>query len=205
MEIADELSQRPQPHRREQAWESGLHMGRKYKFDEKHARLTAKLARRLFEQSQALHQLDAESLLVLEIAALLHDIGHFINAIDHEKHAFYLLTASNLIGLTAREQALVANLVLYHRKHSPSTDDSNFRSLSSQDRNIVNKLTALLRLADSLDVSHDDLVVDVRLAEAKSGWRIQAVGPADTMLTQWAVAKRKDFFEDVFGVQLQVD
>ncbi len=205
LEIADELSQRPRPHRREQAWESALHMGRKYKFDEKHGTLTAKLARSLFEQSRALHQLDDEYILVLEIAAFLHDIGHFINAIDHEKHAFYLLTANHLIGLTAREQTLVANLVRYHRKQSPSTVDENFRSLSPQDRILVSKLTALLRLADSLDISHDNLVTDVKLGEAKSGWRIQAVGPADTMLTQWAAGKRKDFFEEVFGVRLQVN
>lgn len=204
LEIADELSQRPQPHRREQAWASALHMGRKYKFDEKHARLVAKLAAHLFEQSKPLHHLNGEHLLVLEIAALLHDIGHFINAVDHEKHGFYLLTTNRLIGLTEREQNIVANLVRYHRKESPSAD-GNYKSLFQQDRSVVNKLTALLRLADAVDVSHDDLVTDVQFREAISGWHMTISGRADTMLAHWAVEKRKDFFEDVFGVPLHVN
>ncbi|MEK7733161.1 MAG: Ppx/GppA family phosphatase, partial [Planctomycetota bacterium] len=85
LDIAEELSRSPRPHRREQAWESALHMGRKYQFNEKHARLTAKLAAHLFEQSESLHDLDDNSLLLLEMASLLHDIGHFINTVDHEK------------------------------------------------------------------------------------------------------------------------
>jgi len=205
LEIADDLSQRPQLHRHEQAWESALHIGRKYKFDEKHGRLTAKLAVRLFEQSKPLHHLDDEHVLVLEIAALLHDVGHFINAVDHEKHGFYLLAVNHLIGLTPREQTIVANLVRYHRRQSPSTGDGNFKSLSQQDRSIVNKLTALLRLADSIDVSHDNLVSNVKLSETKSGWCIQISGRADTMLANWAVEKRKDFFEEIFGVHLYIN
>jgi exopolyphosphatase / guanosine-5'-triphosphate,3'-diphosphate pyrophosphatase len=204
LDLADELLQQPHPHRREQAWESALHMGRKYKFDEKHGRLTAKLAARLFEQSKALQHLDDDLVLPLEIAALLHDMGHFINAVDHEKHGYYLLTTNHLIGLTPREQSIVANMVLYHRKETPSTKDANFKMLSQQDRSIVNKLTALLRLADSIDVSHDNLVHDVTLSETMSGWQMQIHGRTDTMLAAWAVEKRKDFFEEVFGVQLQI-
>lgn len=204
LEIADQLSHRPQPQRREQAWESAIHIGRKYKFDEKHGRLTAKLAARLFDQSKSLHHLNDEYLLPLEIAALLHDIGHFINAVDHEKHGFYLLTANHLIGLTARQQTIVANLVRYHRKQRPSTDDGNFKFMPQQDRSIVNKLTALLRLADAIDVSHDNLVTDVKLHETRSGWRIQVFGRTDAMLAHWALEKRQSFFEDVFGVQLLI-
>jgi exopolyphosphatase/guanosine-5'-triphosphate,3'-diphosphate pyrophosphatase len=205
LDIADELSHRPQPHRREQAWESALHMGRKYKFDEKHGRLTAKLAAYLFEQSKPLHNLTDDHLLPLEIAALLHDIGHFINAVDHERHGYYLLSVNHLIGLTAREQNIVANIVRYHRKQSPSTDDGNFKSLTQPDRSIVNKLTALLRLADSIDVSHDNLVTNVKLNETKSGWRIQVSSRTDTMLANWALEKRKTLFEEVFGVRLHIE
>lgn len=204
LEIADELSHRPQPHRRDQAWESALHMGRKYKFDENHGRLTARLAARLFEQSRSLHHLDDEYLLPLEIAALLHDIGHFINAVDHEKHGCYLLTTNHLIGLSDREQNIAANLVRYHRKETPFAD-GNSKSLSQQDRSTVNKLTAILRLADSIDVSHDDLVNDVKLVETESGWHIQISSRADTMLANWAVEKRKDLFEEVFGVKLYIN
>ena len=204
LDIAQELSQKPQPQRRVQAWESALHLGRKFRFDEGHAQLTARLAARLFEQSTSLHHLSDDYLLALELASLLHDIGHFINAADHEEHGFYILTANRLIGLTAREQSLVANLVRYHRKQIPSLVDDNFKTLSQQDRNIVYKLSALLRLADSVDASHDHLVTDLKLFPNGSGWCIQVCGRADSMLSNWALERRKQLFEDVFDVPLHI-
>jgi exopolyphosphatase/guanosine-5'-triphosphate,3'-diphosphate pyrophosphatase len=205
LDIIEELSRTPQLHRREQAWESALHMGRKYQFDETHALLTAKLAARLFEQSKSLHDLDQSNLLLLEMASLLHDIGHFINSLDHEKHGYYLLTVNRLFGLTAREQRIVASLVLYHRKASPSTDGEHLKSLSQKDRIIVNKLSALLRLADGIDISHSGSVHDVTLKETKSGWHIKLYGRRDMMLANWALANRKSLFEEVFGVNLEVE
>jgi exopolyphosphatase / guanosine-5'-triphosphate,3'-diphosphate pyrophosphatase len=205
LDIAEDMSRSPRPQRREQAWESALHLGRKYQFDEKHACLTAKLGARLFEQSKALHGLDDSNLLPLEVAALLHDIGHFINTVDHEKHAYYLLSVNRLIGLNAREQNIVANLVYYHRKQSPTTNDGNYKSLPQRDRLIVNKLSALLRLADSMDVSHANPVTDVTLRETKYGWQIHLCGKRDLMLENWSLSKRKSLFEEVFGVKLEIE
>ncbi|HJS19033.1 MAG TPA: Ppx/GppA phosphatase family protein [Anaerolineales bacterium] len=204
LEIAEELSRSPRPRRRRQAWESALHMGRKYRFDEKHARLTARFASRLFVQSVALHNLDDDDLLILEMAALLHDIGYFIGTVDHEVHGHYLLSSTHLIGLTAREQDMVASLVLNHRKQSHSADEKSLKSLPQKDRLIVSKLLALLRLADSLDISHSGIVEDVALQEAEDGWRIRVSGEGDMMLANWALTKRKSLFEDVFNVSLEV-
>jgi exopolyphosphatase/guanosine-5'-triphosphate,3'-diphosphate pyrophosphatase len=206
LDIAEDLSKNLRPRRREQAWESALQMGRKYQFNEKHARLTSRLAARLFEQSKPLHDLDDNNLLLLEIGALLHDIGHFINTADHDKHGYYLLCAHPLIGLSQREQNIVANLVRYHRRQSPSTDDENFKALPQKDRLIVIKLSTLLRLADSLDISHMENVTDVTLSkEAGSVWRMKVSGKKDQMLVKWAFGKRKSQFREVFGVRLEMD
>jgi len=205
LDIAEDLARAPRPRRREQVWESALHMGRKYQFDEGHARLTAKLAARLFEQSKPLHNLNDDNLLLLEIGSLLHDIGHFINSVDHDRHGFYLLNASRLIGLSQREQNIVANLVRYHRRESPSTRDESFKSLSRKDRLIATKLSALLRLADSMDVSHTEHVEDVTLKETKSGWRMKMSGKNDMKLENWYIVKRKPLFQKVFGVNLELE
>jgi len=204
-EIAEELSKSSAPQKREQVWESALHLGRKYQFDEDHGCLTSKLAARLFEQSKPLHNLNGNNLLLLEVGALLHDIGHFINTVDHDKHGYYLLTANRLIGLSLREQNMVANLVRYHRKTSPSLEDEDFKSLPQKDRLIIFKLSALLRLADSLDINHTGKVTDVTLREAKTGWRMKISGEKDLMLVNWALEKRKSQFRDVFGVNLEMD
>jgi exopolyphosphatase/guanosine-5'-triphosphate,3'-diphosphate pyrophosphatase len=205
LDLAEELSKRVRPHRRDQVWESALHLGRKYQFDERHARLTARLAARLFEQTRSLHDLNGDELLLLEMGSLLHDIGHFINTVDHDKHAFYLLNVTRLIGLNQREQNIVANLVRYHRKRNPSTEDENFKSLSQKDRSIVLKLCAIMRLADSMDVSHATNVKDVILRENKSGWQMEIIGKDELMLEHWSIAKRKSLFQEVFGVNLELD
>jgi exopolyphosphatase/guanosine-5'-triphosphate,3'-diphosphate pyrophosphatase len=205
LEIAEDLSKTLNVRRSEQAWESALHMGRKYQFDENHARITAKLAARLFEQTKSLHNLEDDDSLLLEIAALLHDIGHFVSSLDHDKHGYYLLTATRLIGLSQREQNIVANLVRYHRKQSPSTEDENFKSLHQKDRLVVTKLATLLRLADSLDISHLGTITDVTIRETKKGWRMKLPGRNDQMLVNWAFDKRKSRFKEVFGVSLEMD
>jgi exopolyphosphatase/guanosine-5'-triphosphate,3'-diphosphate pyrophosphatase len=205
LDIAEELSHRPQPHRREQAWKSALHLGHKLQFDENHARQTARLAARLFEQSMLLHNLHEDNLLLLEIASLLHDIGHLVNAVDHEKHGYYLLNANRLFELTQREQKIVASLVLYHRKKSYLTDRELFRNLSQADRIVVNKLCALLRLADAMDISHTRSVDDVILSGTGSSWSIQLASRDESMLARWAVAKIKPLFEEVFGINLEVE
>jgi exopolyphosphatase/guanosine-5'-triphosphate,3'-diphosphate pyrophosphatase len=205
LDLAETLSKREHPKRLDQIRESALYLGKKYQFDERHAFHTARFAVRLFEQTRSLHELDDNELLLLEMAALLHDIGYFINTVDHEKHAFYLLNANRLIGLSQREQSIIANLVRYHRKRAPSAEDENFKSLTQKDRIIVLKLTALLRLADSLDVSHSANVDNVILAKTRSGWCMRIAGKDELLLERWSLAKSKSLFEEVFGMGLELD
>jgi exopolyphosphatase / guanosine-5'-triphosphate,3'-diphosphate pyrophosphatase len=189
---------------REQVWTSALNLGEKYKFDVEHAQLVAQHAGRLFDQSRALHHLDEEYKLLLEVGALLHDIGHFINTVDHNKHGYYILKASPLIGLSEIQQDIVANIMLFHRKSTPSIQDDSFRVLTPKDRLVVIKLSALLRLADGFDVSHTGRVKDNQLERNKNTWKIKLLGEGDLMLERWTLEKRQKLFQDVFGVKLEI-
>ncbi|MBC7875735.1 MAG: Ppx/GppA family phosphatase [Anaerolineales bacterium] len=189
---------------REQVWTSALRLGEKYQFDAQHAHLVAHHAGRLFEQSQTLHNLNEEDKLLLEIGALLHDIGHFINTVDHNKHGYYILKASPLIGLSEDQQNIVANIMLYHRKSTPSIEDESFRALTPKDRLVVIKLSALMRLADGLDVSHTGRVKDTQLARQKNTWKLKLCGEGDLMLERWTLEKRQKLFQDVFSMKLEI-
>lgn len=191
--------------RRVQVMASVERMGRKYAYDAEHAAVTARLAARLFHQSLSLHHLTENECLLLEAAAMLHDVGHFINTIDHDRHGYYLLKHHPLIGLSASEQDIVANLIYYHRKQFPSLADENFRSLPQKDRIIVTKLCALLRLADALDISHASRIQEVILDQYKPGrWRLHLISASEPMLEKWALGKRKSLFQETFGVTLEV-
>ncbi len=204
LEVADKLRIGPHLPRREQVWESAIQLGKKYNTDASHAALTAKLARQLFDQSRSLHSLGQEEGLLLEVAALLHDIGHFINAVDHDKHGYYILKANRLIGLSEHQQDIVANLVRYHRRSMPASDDTNFKSLPSKDRITVTKLSALLRLADGMDAGHASHVSSASLEGKKKRWSLKLHGKGDLMLEKWALDKRRGLFEETFGVPLQI-
>ena len=204
LDLAEELSQRPHPPRREQVWESAVRLGAKYQLDAEHAGLVSRLAASLFHQTEELHNLDDEALLLLEVGALLHDVGHFINTVDHDKHGYYVLKANRLIGLNEKQQELVANLVRYHRKAFPSADDENFKALSQKDRLLVSKLSALMRLADGMDVSHTGRVSGATLEPDKKVWKLGLHGAGSLMLEKWALLKRRSLFQELFGVSLEI-
>jgi len=206
IEMAEELARNPKPKllRMEQVWEAAIRLGDKYQLDMEHAALISKLAGQLFDQSQDLHKLNNEYKLLLQVGSLLHDIGHFINPIDHDKHSYYILKHNPLLGLNEHQQEIVANLVRYHRKDFPSLEDENFKSLPQKDRLIVAKLSALLRLADVMDMSHSGRVTRVSLAEKKKKWELTLQGKGDLMLEKWGLNKRRALFEEIFGVELEI-
>jgi exopolyphosphatase/guanosine-5'-triphosphate,3'-diphosphate pyrophosphatase len=189
---------------RDQVLTSALQVGRKYTFDESHAMAVARFAVQLFDKTQRLHHLDDESRLLLEVAAMLHDIGHFVNATEHHKHTFYLLNATPLIGLTKPQRAVVANVARYHRKSAPSLQHEPFKVLPAKDRVIVAKLAALLRLADALDNEHAGKVTDIAVEYNRPRLVLTLHGQGDLLLEKWALAKRTPLFEEVFGVKAAI-
>ncbi len=205
LEMARSMAQENQLPNRYQVWESAMRIGRKYQFDLDHASSISKLAGRLFDQAMKIHLLDGEERLILEIGALLHDSGHFINTVDHDKHGYYILKANHIIGLSERQQEMVASLVLFHRKGIPYRDEAISPTLSQKDRLIVTKLCAFLRLADAMDASHTQRVTDATLSQVNSAWHIRLVGKGDLTLEKWSVLKRRTLFQDIFGVSLDVE
>jgi exopolyphosphatase/guanosine-5'-triphosphate,3'-diphosphate pyrophosphatase len=190
--------------RREQARASATRLGHKYRFDGEHGIRVARTAQSLFDQTVSLHGLEEDDRLLLEIASLLHDIGYFIGMPDHEKHGYYIIRNSPLIGLDERQHAVIAHIVRNHRKTTPANDDEYFQSLIQKDRWIVNKLCALLRLADAIEVSHTARIRDFELKKAKGCWQLQMHGEGNLLLERWALEKRKSLFEDIFETQLEV-
>jgi exopolyphosphatase / guanosine-5'-triphosphate,3'-diphosphate pyrophosphatase len=205
LDLAQNMAEQNHMPNREQVWKSALRVGKKYQFDEAHGILAARLAGDLFDQTVKLHSLNGESRLILEIGALLHDIGHFINTVDHDRHGYYLLMANHILGLSEREQAMVASLVLFHRKGIPYRDERGPKNLSLEDRLSVTKLCSILRLADALDTSHMQRVTDASIAENKSGWCLDVKSRGDITLEKWTLLKRRNLFQEIFNYSLEFE
>ncbi len=143
--------------------------------------------------------------LVLEVAALLHDIGTFVNANDHHKHTQYLLVSSPIVGLREEQTAIIANIARYHRKSMPKPQHDLFRVLPAKDRVVVAKLAAILRLADALDNEHASRVHAVEADWKKPKFTLRLRGEGDLLLEKWALMKKAPMFEDVYSVKFSID
>ena len=174
-------------------------LGEKYRHDVVHARAVALLAARLFDELQDEHGLDARDRLLLEVAALLHNIGVFVSLRAHHKHAQYLIQASEIFGLSSDDRAIIANVARYHRRGLPQQSHLPYMALDRTERVRVNKLAALLRIANALDAEHSQKVQDLHVKAADGTWLLEVQGVGDLAMERLKVEARADLFHEVFG------
>src|SRR5439155_12983453 len=98
-----------------------LQLARACSFDEGHARHVAALSLTLFDELRGLglHTYGPRERELLEYAAHVHDIGCFLSHTNHQRHAYYLVRYSDLLGFNDTELAIIANVAYYHRKAVP--------------------------------------------------------------------------------------
>lgn len=186
---------------RRQVAASASALGRKFHYDEAHASQVAGLALELFDALRREHGLGARERLLLEAAAILHDVGTFIRASGHHKHSAYLIENSEIFGLSRGELRVVATVARYHRKGQPSAAHLEFISLPREDRVAVLKLAAILRVADALDRGHERRVGEIEVERREERLLIRASGGADLTLERLSLAEKGDLFEEVFGLE----
>ncbi len=181
---------------------SAASLGEKYRHDAVHASAVAVLATRLFDDLAQEHGLDDRDRLLLEVAAILHNIGMFVGLRAHHKHAQYLIQASEIFGLSLDDRAIIANVVRYHRRGLPQKSHLPYMALDRTERVRVNKLAAMLRIANALDAEHAQKVKDLRVVQSDGGWLLEVTGIGDLAMERAEVHARADLFHDVFGRSL---
>ena len=185
---------------RNQIVRSAMQLGRKFDFDEMHARNVAELSRHLFDQLAEYHQLDGRSEVILYVAALLHEIGLMINSRSNHKHALYVIRNSNLFGLSQLELLLVGLVARYHRRASPQSSHDGYVTLDRENRVVVSKLAAILRIAIALDDTRAGRIREIECITEGNRMVIQIAGLDDVSLEQIAMRSGGGLFRDVFGM-----
>ena len=173
-------------------------MARRFGVPAEHVRKVAALSQMLFDALRPLHKLPPAYGKLLEAAAYLHDIGHFVSDTGHHKHSAYLVANSDMPGFTGSERRFIAALCRYHRKATPMLRHSAYTALDTEARRALVLLTPLLRLADSLDRGHEQRVAGLQV-ELKNGavvLGVESKKPADLEL--WAAAQIAGVFQEVF-------
>jgi len=173
-------------------------MAKKYGVLIRHARKVATLAHALFECLQPLHRLSAEHGKLLEAAAYLHDIGHFVSDTGHHKHSLYLVLNSDMPGFTDRERLLIALLCRYHRKTMPTSRHIAFQNLNADLKRAVTLLSPLLRIADSLDTSKEQPVLTLTCDVRGPAVVANLHSEGNTELEVWAAERAGAIFRQVY-------
>lgn len=171
-----------------------------------HSKQDAFLALRLFDETRGLHGLAADRGL-LEAAARLHDIGWSASpdGSQHHKHAFRMIRDASLDGFTEGERMVIAHVARYHRRASPRLAHKGFAALSPEDRARVERLAALLRIADGLDRTHRGAVRDLTCRVEGDTFLIRLVPALSPEAEIAAALKKADLFKKVFGLGVRIE
>jgi exopolyphosphatase/guanosine-5'-triphosphate,3'-diphosphate pyrophosphatase len=176
-------------------------------YEEPHARQVQQLALQLFDAVGERLGCEAEDRQTLADAALLHDVGYHINYQGHHKHSFHLIQHADLLGIPPDEQIVIAHVARYHRGKPPSRKHEEFWRLDKSTRECVERLAAILRVADGFDRGHASAVERVKVRWLERAVRITAVPRRanDAMrLDLWGASRKSALLAELAGVPVEV-
>ncbi|MBU3112544.1 Ppx/GppA phosphatase family protein [Clostridium lacusfryxellense] len=177
------------------------YIGEKYQIDKEHAIFVEKFSLEIFDHTKRLHKLGDRERLYLQVAAILHDVGGFISANDHNLHSYNIIKAQSIIGFSDIALELIASAAMYHSDDIPISSHENYRYLSDGDKMIVSTLSAILKLSEALDISHMQKIKEIKLIGTKDSMFFNIKSEEDIILEEWNFLKYVDFFEEVIGVK----
>jgi len=180
-------------------------LSERYQSDPSHGEHVGNLCARFFDSLADLHQLTGHDALLLQVAAILHEVGTYVSPRAHHKHSEYIILNSEIFGLNRLDVTIVALVARYHRHSGPRLDHPAYSALATDDRIRVSKLAALLRVADALERTHAQRVSQIELRRDASKLHIRLPGLADAAVERLAMASKADLFEQVFGLGVVID
>ena len=192
---------------------SVLNLAAQYRSDTAHTDHVANLALGMFDELArlGLHPGDRGERELLWAACMLHDIGMSVDYDDHHKHSRYLILNGGLPGYSPVEVAIVAQAARYHRKGMP--DPGPMAALfGAGDAERLDRCAVLLRLAEDLERSRDQLVRGTRFAVAPGngaggaghGIELRLISDGETAVPRWAARRESELFAKAFGQPLLV-
>ncbi len=142
---------------------SAQEMLNKFSNNNSHALEVRRISMMIFDEvCKKLYKIPEYQRKYLETAALLHDIGYYIEEKNHNKHSLKMIIENGLEGFTEHETRIIACICRYHRGGLPDKDEHEvYNTLEKKDRKIVKKLGGILKIADGLCRGHMNLIKQI--------------------------------------------
>jgi exopolyphosphatase/guanosine-5'-triphosphate,3'-diphosphate pyrophosphatase len=184
---------------------SVLNMAAQYHVDKDHTEHVAALALGMFDElaELGLHDGDPRERELLWAASMLHDIGMSIDYDDHHKHSRYLILNGALPGFAPVETAIIAQAARYHRKGMP-VPGPMAPLFGAGDCERLNRCATLLRLAEDLERSRDQLVRSTSIALSGDEVQLRLIADGESAVPRWAAGRERELFARAFHHDLSV-
>ncbi len=184
---------------------SVLNMAAQHQVDAGHTEHVAALALGMFDELArlGLHEGDPRERELLWAACMLHDVGMSIDYDDHHKHSRYLILNGSLPGFAPVETAIIAQAARYHRKGMP-VPGPMAPLFGPGDAERLDRCATLLRLAEDLERSRDQLVRATTLALHNGAVEMRLISDGESAVPRWAVGRERELFARAFHRELSV-
>jgi exopolyphosphatase / guanosine-5'-triphosphate,3'-diphosphate pyrophosphatase len=180
-----------------------LATSRRYGVDRTNAEHVRELAWSLFDQTRSMHRLDKEYREWIGAAAMLYEVGAYINPVGRHQNAYYVISRSELFGFTPLQRKIIATIARFQGNSKPQLRDRLIKGLPARVRAEVIKSTAILRVARALNQGRRSSVRRLR-AFSRNGQITVGLKPGrgGADLELWAGEKEVPYFREVFGREL---
>src|SRR5436305_5708159 len=177
--------------------------GRRYHVDAANSEHVRKLALSLFDQTRAVHRLERGFREWISAAAVLCEVGAYINPVGRHRHTYYIVSQSELFGFTPVQRQVIAVIARYQGSSRPQLRDRLIKLLPAHLRAATIKATAILRVARALNQGRRAAVHAIKISarDADIILSIRA-GRAGADLELWAAEKETPYFREGFGREL---
>lgn len=184
---------------------STIELAERCNYYAEHAQQVARLALALFDQTRAAHGLTDREREWLEYAALMHDLGVHISYPRHHRHSYYLIKNGDLRGFEPHEIEAIALVARYHRRGTPKKSHEEYARLAPALRRTVRVLSSMLRIAESLDRSHAQVITGLDLRDRGDDVLLQLRTSGDAELEVWATHRYLLPFEKLLGKPVRLE
>ena len=187
-------------------WTGVLEVCRRYDVQLKNVEPVREHVVQLFDSLARVHELPEEYRMWLESAAMMHDVGKFMNHQGHYRHTQYIIANSEIFGFSPEQRAIVSAIARYLGKTRPDTTDRPMRTVPMEEHEHVRRAVVLLRLAVALNQDRASAVVRMRVHVYPKRVVLALVpGRSGAELEAWSLRKEADYFREVFRRELFVE
>lgn len=181
-----------------------LGFAEKYRSDIAHVKKTESFALKLFTELKEIHSLTENDYKILEAAAILHEVGYFIDATDAAQNSYFVIKSLAIPGWKQKTMYLAACTVYRMLMTAEDKDLSSFAALTVKERLLINKLACMLKTASALDAAKNDLITDFTVNIMSNMIIIEAHSAKEPFVELTAFENQKKIFMETFGIPIDI-